>query len=56
MTIEYREALEKLYQARQDFEYADKDYVEIAILKLKAAEDQFSLALKNIKKGEKQCF
>ena len=47
-------ARDLLRQAQQNFENADPEYIEIAVYQLKAAEEQYNTALKQIKKGERR--
>ncbi|SHI76241.1 hypothetical protein SAMN02745975_00560 [Geosporobacter subterraneus DSM 17957] len=49
---EFIEALTNWAQAEQDFQYAEPAYVDIAIHKLKAAELQLSLVIRERKYEE----
>lgn len=46
---EFIQALTNWAQAEQDFQYADLSHVDIAIYRLKAAEEQLSLVIRERK-------
>lgn len=48
-----QELKEKLRQAEQNFNYADQEYIDVAIYELKAAEEKFSAMLRE-KRSEKK--
>ena len=49
MTSEYRQALDHLRQAQQNFNNADPEYIDAATYQLKAAEELLSVAIKQEK-------
>ncbi|WP_273225621.1 hypothetical protein [Geosporobacter ferrireducens] len=52
MKNDFIEALQQWGQAKQNFQYADPEYIDIAIYQLKTAEEKLSIALKEREKGE----
>lgn len=46
---DYEAALNAYHQAQQNLQYAEGEYIEIAVLQLKAAEEQLSLVLRKLK-------
>lgn len=54
---EVLEALDQLSLAQQNFNYADPQYIDVAVYELKAAEDKLSITIQEQKKkGEQKCF
>lgn len=52
MTPDYQAALRELQIAQQQFDEADPSHIDIAILRLKAAEMRFDVAVREAKKSE----
>lgn len=49
--LEYQQLLKEYQQAVNNFNNADADYIETAILKLKAAECKLNILIREIKGG-----
>jgi hypothetical protein len=47
--IDIAELKEELQQAEQNFNYADQQYIDAAIYRLKAVEEKFNAAIKEVK-------
>jgi len=54
MRKEIVQAIIELKQAEQNFQYADKEFVEISILQLKAAESKVNILIELKLKGKKK--
>lgn len=52
MNPEYQEALEALRLARNQFDYADEDHIDIACLSLSLAEKRVEVAIQVAKKNK----
>lgn len=48
--------LEKLRQAQQNFDYAEPNYIDAAIMDLNAAEERYRAKLREEKKNDKVLF
>lgn len=52
MQTEFRQALQDLQQARQNFDNADQDYIDVAIFNLAAAESRVNAIRNKSKRSE----
>lgn len=52
MNDELQKALQEYNQALQNFEYAEGDYIDAAILALQAARRKMSALMRDVKAGE----
>jgi hypothetical protein len=49
---QYKMALDKYNQALQNFNYADPEHIDVAILELKAAEEMLNVVHSKMRGGE----
>jgi hypothetical protein len=53
---EWEQARDAFYQAQANFDYADPDYLDIAIKELKLAEDRMGVVLQKVRRLQEDMF